>query len=112
MNDVLNKTINQLLFMYTGAMFDCFMTLYGLYLTNGKEANPLFNWMNPPYMIVISAASLFVLSMVIILILLSILNYLSKKYDKNITSRISTINKFLIFGGIWHFLCGSTWIMW
>ena len=108
---ILDKTINSLVIMYSGAMYDCFMTLWGLYYTNGQEANPIFNWMKPPYMIPAVAASFFVIGMSGMIILLLLLDYIASKYNRDQTKTISFLNKAILFAGVWHFCTGSSWLI-
>lgn len=107
--DILEKTIVPLLVCYIGAMYDVLMTTWGICTGVGEEANPLLNWTQPAYLIPIKAMLLFMIGMASFLILLKCMEYLANYVNRDITREVNLLNRFFVFGGLWHFMTGSTW---
>ena len=109
---ILERTINPLIIMYCGALYDVIMTFVGIFFFGGKEANPILNWIDPPYLIPIVALCLFIIGMVGILGLLKLLDYICITYNRDISGTVTWLNRAFVFVGFWHFCTGSTWLVW
>jgi hypothetical protein len=107
--NILEKTIDPLLIMYIGAMYDVAMTFFGIIFKLGDEANPLINWITPSYLIPVVGLCLFMTGMIVLFGMLKLMEYFINKYNRNVDHHIVWLNRAFIFGGVWHLFTGSTW---
>jgi hypothetical protein len=107
--NILEETIDPLLICYVGAMYDVLMTTWGICTGIGVEANPLLNWTQPAYLIPIKAMLLFIIGMVGFIIMLKALEILANSYNRDMSKTVDWLNRLFVFGGLWHFMTGSTW---